>query len=1216
MRQYMGRNIVQLVLLTAVFCSFAFSEAGAAGKLNITSADKGSVGRLAVDWGTDQPFSTEIEEGFLYIRFTEVMEDADFTSAAKTLEAYIGPGEILEGRQSVRFPMKGDFSLSSRQEGTKIIVELTKPAAGTTNAVVKLRSGEHGDFSRLVFDWPEKAVGHSSVMSGNNLVITFDKAAKIDLGGINEAPPKQVEHIADEARDGKTVVTIALAPGSDSSSFINEKSIVYDIRAGKPVPQLAKKPVLEPAKPNPVEAKAVESPVMATKVETPVSKVEKVEKGAEAPLKPAAASVPDQKARPATEPLPHKAVADPVPSPKSAELAEELPIVSDIKETVATIKSPLARDETGAHGFALVAPSSTSAVAAIGPTIILDPEAAGEENSTAEAETAALPPVQEMDKHGETIDTLAESAEPVAVQPAPENRLAIEIANLKDGFRLIFPWHKPAAMAMFEEDGAYWVVFDQPAVADFSNLTGPYKFLVSSASQQDNDSGTLLRFNFREGYIPKVNKVKNEWHIDFQIGTTPVLENAITVQSQTVSSSGLRLYIPAVNNGHEIRFTDHKAGEELVVMPLNVSGWGLKSPKFYNGISLLASVQGIALKTKDATLQIDREQNGVSVVAISTQFMPDVAKKKDVPKMDGEGLHQTPDFKTAHFVKLGEWRQVSPVLFTKRKHELQQRVFAAPPQEKRAALMTLAKFFVGHRFFADATGVLGQIHARYPDFEKDREYRLLMGLAGLGLHHLDKAGSYLNDADFDGDIEVAPWRGAVAAASGDWVKAAQELNFSAPAFAVYPEETKTRFELLRAQAALKNIDVNLAKSLLAEIKAPTPSEQASQKAYLEGILDFQLSDFPAATAKFSEVIKSGDRPVAERARFQKINVDLISKGITPEEAIEELEKLDFGWRGDDLEVDIQKRLGDLYVATGQIGNGIESYKRIVTHFPASSYSRDLGKKMNDLFAELFLEGGADKLPPIKALALYYQYRELTPVGDKGDKMIRNLADRLARVDLLEQSAQLLEHQVNFRLKGLERTNAGTKLAVIQLWNNKPEESLKVLYKTKWRHLPPEARRERLHIETRAQADLQHYKEALNLIADDTSSEADVLRAEIYWKSKNWPQAIPAIEHLIGNGRSTVAEDLDRLDRQRIMQLAVARNLANDKNGIRKMRNIYRGKMVGTADLAAFDLITEDNDPSAAEFRKRATIIAEVSQLESFMAGYREKLENGQFWASY
>ena len=39
-------------------------------------------------------------------------------------------------------------------------------------------------------------------------------------------------------------------------------------------------------------------------------------------------------------------------------------------------------------------------------------------------------------------------------------------------------------------------------------------------------------------------------------------------------------------------------------------------------------------------------------------------------------------------------------------------------------------------------------------------------------------------------------------------------------------------------------------------------------------------------------------------------------------------------------------------------------------------------------------------------AMFYEFRELTPIGRRGDEMIRRLADRLVAVDLLDQAGEL------------------------------------------------------------------------------------------------------------------------------------------------------------------------------------------------------------------
>ena len=56
---------------------------------------------------------------------------------------------------------------------------------------------------------------------------------------------------------------------------------------------------------------------------------------------------------------------------------------------------------------------------------------------------------------------------------------------------------------------------------------------------------------------------------------------------------------------------------------------------------------------------------------------------------------------------------------------------------------------------------------------------------------------------------------------------------------------------------------------------------------------------------------------------------------------------------------------------------------------------------------LFVEDKADSMSPITAIALYDEFRELTPPGKKGAEMVRRLADRLVDVDLLDRAAELL-----------------------------------------------------------------------------------------------------------------------------------------------------------------------------------------------------------------
>ena len=84
-------------------------------------------------------------------------------------------------------------------------------------------------------------------------------------------------------------------------------------------------------------------------------------------------------------------------------------------------------------------------------------------------------------------------------------------------------------------------------------------------------------------------------------------------------------------------------------------------------------------------------------------------------------------------------------------------------------------------------------------------------------------------------------------------------------------------------------------------------------------------------------------------------------------------------------------------------------------------------RMSAVFTGLFYKSRSD-LPPLLALTLFEEFKELTPPGEEGDAVILNLAERLVEIDLLDRAAGVLETQVEFRLKGQARARVAARLA--------------------------------------------------------------------------------------------------------------------------------------------------------------------------------------------
>src|SRR5262249_8773796 len=172
------------------------------------------------------------------------------------------------------------------------------------------------------------------------------------------------------------------------------------------------------------------------------------------------------------------------------------------------------------------------------------------------------------------------------------------------------------------------------------------------------------------------------------------------------------------------------------------------------------------------------------------------------------------------------------------------------------------------------------------------------------------------------------------------------------------------------------------------------------------------------------------------------------------------------------------------------------------------------QQLADTFADIYLGADADKVPPLRALALYDEFKELMPSGAKGDEIIRTLADRLVAIDLLDRAAELLDGQVKTRLQGRDKARVAARLAVVRLLDRKPKEALDALDAESAGHMDADLKRQRQQLRARALTELGRPVDALAALSGDASRDADRLRADIAWRGKKWGEASQILTRLL------------------------------------------------------------------------------------------------------
>jgi len=330
--------------------------------------------------------------------------------------------------------------------------------------------------------------------------------------------------------------------------------------------------------------------------------------------------------------------------------------------------------------------------------------------------------------------------------------------------------------------------------------------------------------------------------------------------------------------------------------------------------------------------------------------------------------------------------------------------------------------------------------------------------------------------------------------------------------------------------------------------------------------------------------------------------------IVPADAIEEYERLRYAWRGDDFEFNLLRRLGQLYLAEQDYRNGLRTLRQLVSHFREHKDAQFVTQEMADAFSTLYLGGAADVLPPVTAIALYDEFRELTPPGEKGEEMVRKLADRLVAVDLLDRAGKLLEEQIEFRLKGTDKARVGAQLALIRIMANEPDQALKALEDSNSPGLPEDLLTKRRHLRARALMDQAKSDVALQLLQHDESIDAQRLRAEIFWDAQDWPRAAQVFGRLIRADGARPQSGLSEKQALSVLNYAIALTLSDNERGVRRVRDDYGTPMEGTTYRDAFQLITAQKTADAVNARDVAAKVQDAENFQSFLTEYRDRLK--------
>jgi hypothetical protein len=444
------------------------------------------------------------------------------------------------------------------------------------------------------------------------------------------------------------------------------------------------------------------------------------------------------------------------------------------------------------------------------------------------------------------------------------------------------------------------------------------------------------------------------------------------------------------------------------------------------------------------------------------------------------------------------------------------------------------------------------------------------------------------------------WKGFALAREEKWAEAREKFKNAEFSIAALPVELQRIVTTDAMRASLEVKDYAGASRRHSELEViGIPDEMKPEIAVLRGRLAEALGHDKDALDAYKYAAQSADREASAEARLLEALLRHRRGELGQAELTRELEILSVIWRGDAIELRTLNKLAEVYAKDGRYADSLAAAKTATKLQPNSELSRQSQDAASALFAELYLSPKGEDMKPVDALSMFYEFRELTPIGRRGDEMIRRLADRLAAVDLLDQAAELLQYQVDKRLEGAARAQVAARLAMVYLTNRKPDRAIAALRVTRIADLSGELRQQRLLLEARAQSDVGRHDLALDIISNITGREAIRLRSDIYWASRQWRQASEQIELYYGD-RWRDFTPLNAAEKSDVIRAVVGYALAEDAIGLARFRDKFAPLMTGEADRSAFDIASKPAASNSTEFALIAKMAASVDTLDGFI----------------
>ena len=1192
---YAGVLLIALQALLLLVPPTAPAFAADAVKGSVSAAVDNGFARLVFNLGTDVESQAKLTGNIIIVTFDRPV-DVNVDRLRDGAADYISAARRDPDGKAVRIALARKVTLNSMLAGDQLYVDLLpdtwtglppglprevietlarkareaekklrteQPVEERKIPLVRVRVANQPTFTRYIFPLPEL----TSVAAENRkdrLTLTFNGMINFDLGDAKANLPQTLQSIDSELDQDTASVRFLYQGKVDVRTFREDNNYVVDVGSAD-----VKQGALQGGKTS-EELSALAADITAKRAPPPAD----VTRPGTVPARTAAGAGqprPESKPEAVPETKPLASMGGDLPPPREA----ARPAPPAFAETPLAPLAPAPASPAPLHQAPAMTPPA-------------EPEGGAAAPETA---TAAAPPERTAPPATPPTDPAATT--PAVAAPAnPAPAQATVRAQLKaqgDSVVLRFPFVGPTPAAVFRRADTLWLVFDTDADIKVDALANDPSHNIRGVTAARRLDASFVRIRLERPKLTSVAMEGSTWVVTLGSEVTSPTKALSIVRSG--SSAGQACATVAFKEPSAVhRLQDPDAGDMLLVVTALPPARGFISGQEFVEFRMLPSAQGIVVQPLADDLTVELSPDRVILNRPSGLTLSSLTQQSDTVPTDNRPAALSPDL----------WDSDRKADFGKRESQLLFAAARSSEAQRLAARVDLARFYLAWERSAEAKGVLDVALRDNPPTAADPVALVLRAVASLMLERPQDALKDLSIPAVGNQFDASLWRAWADSRLMRWAEASEGFRDLDARLPHLPLALQQRLLRQAVRVAIATGDVSGASGAMHEFEViGVPPELQPIMTVYNGKLAERLGHLQDALEDYQIAADSSDRLAAAQGRLRDIALQTQLGRIGRPAAIEGLETLTAIWRGDDIESEALRMLAHFYTQEGRYRDSFHVMRTALTAHPNSELTRGIQDEASQTFENLFLSGTGDTLPAIDALALFYDFRDLTPIGRRGDEMIRRLSDRLVAVDLLDQAAELLQYQVDQRLQGAARAQVALRLAVIYLMNHKPDNAIATLRATRVEDVSTEMRQQRLLVESRALSDMGRADVALDVISNVSGKEADRLRADILWAAHRWQPAAEQMERMYGDRWKEFAP-LNDAERADILRTAAGYALAGDMLGLARFRERYVGKMGDGPDRRAFDVITEPVDASGTDFRAIAHSVAAVDTLDGFL----------------